>query len=86
MDYITTTDLRTRSSKLIEALKMGSSVKLIHRSQVVAEIKPYKEGKPFDAVAFEKTIKSLNLPKTSYKERDRIYRKHLEEKYGKSVR
>lgn len=30
-------------------------------------------------------IKDLNLPKTSYKEREKRYRKHLIDKYGKNI-
>lgn len=86
MDYITTTELRTKSSQLVKALKGGSSVKLIHRSKVIGVFEPQKEEKPFDPIAFKKAIKNLHLPQTTYAEREKIYRKHLEEKYGKGIR
>ena len=86
MDYITTTNLRTKSSKLVEALKKGKSVKLIHRSQVVGEIKPKIEEKAFDAQVFRRTLEKIKpskvLPRS---EREKVYRKHLEEKYGKDI-
>ena len=86
MDYITTTNLRTQSSKLVNELKKGNSVSLIHRSKIVGVIKPaYPEGKPFSVEKFKKLVERLNLPKTTYKEREKIYRAHLEKKYGKGL-
>lgn len=85
MNYITTTDLRTKSSELIETLKKGGSVYLIHRSKVVGEIKPRYDAKPFDAKKFKTLVDKLNLPKTSYAQREKIYRKHLMEKYGQGL-
>lgn len=85
MDSITTTHLRTQSSELINTLKKGGTVSLIHRSKVVGIIKPKKEIKPFNAKEFKKLAKSLNLPKTTYAQREKIYRKHLMEKYGKGI-
>lgn len=86
MQYITTTELRTRSSKLIETLKSGQGVTLIHRSRVIGKVEPAYEPKPFDAEKFERLIKSLNLPKTTYAQREKIYRSHLMKKYGKGIR
>lgn len=86
MDYITTTNLRTQSSELVETLKRGGVVSLIHRSKVVGVIKPVKVVKTLtktDIDQLKKAAKSLNLPNISYKERERIYRKHLMDKYGK---
>lgn len=88
MQYITTTNLRTKSSKLVEALKRGSSVNLIHRSRVIGEIKPKHEPRALtekDIQDLEKLAEQLNLPKLSYKERERRYRKYLMEKYGKGL-
>lgn len=88
MDYITTTDLRTKSSKLIDTLKKGKSVKLIHRSRVVAKIEPMQQYDPplFDSEKFKKTLAKMpDFPVLSLKERERRYRKHLEEKYGKGI-
>ena len=88
MEYITTTNLRTQSPRLVEALKKGSIVSLVHRSKIVGVIKPQKQSKPLtknDIKLLKKLAKDLNLPKTSYKQREKIYRKHLLEKYGKSL-
>ena len=85
MDYISTTELRTKTSQLIQSLRRGDSVSLIHRSKVVGVIKPAYEPKPFDPEAFEKLTHKLNLPKTTYKERERRYRAHLMKKYGKGI-
>ncbi|OGH13637.1 MAG: hypothetical protein A3H50_03150 [Candidatus Levybacteria bacterium RIFCSPLOWO2_02_FULL_37_10] len=89
MDYISTTDLRTKSSQLITSLLKGMEISLIHRSKVVGVIKPVqKSAKPLtqeDIDNLKKLAKEQNAPKTSYKERERIYRKHLEEKYGKDL-
>lgn len=88
MDYITTTDLRTKSSELIETLKRGTSVSLIHRSRVVGEIKPKRDAKPLTkrGIAQLKNLANkLNLPKTTYVQREKLYRKHLMEKYGKGL-
>ncbi len=88
MNYITATSLRTKSRELIETLKQGESVSLIYRSKVVAEITPKKESKPLtktDIKKLQKLAEEFNLPKLSYKERERRYRKHLMEKYGQSL-
>ncbi len=86
MQTITTTELRTKSKKLVEALREGKSVDLIHRSKVVGEIKPkIYDPKPFNPDAVAEIAKKLNLPKLSYKERDRRYRAHLMKKYGKGL-
>lgn len=85
MNFITTTQLRTQSSDLVEILKKGGSVSLIHRSKVIGEIKPKETPKPLtieDVNQLKKLAKDLNLPKTSYKQREGLYRKHLMEKYG----
>lgn len=85
MNYISTTELRTKSSELIHSLQKGMEVSLIHRSKIVGVIKPAQKSKKFDVKAFKKAIKGLNLPKTTYAEREKLYRKHLMEKYGKGI-
>ena len=86
MQYITTTELRTKSTKLVKTLKEGGALRLIHRSKVIGEILPTYEPKPFNYDLFEKFLDSIKpkklIPK---KDREKIYRKHLEEKYGKSL-
>lgn len=88
MQYITTTELRTKSKKLVEVLQEGQSIDLIHRSKLVGKINPVYDAKPLTEEGIKRIIKAakkLNLPKLSYKERERIYRKHLMEKYGQGL-
>lgn len=86
MNYITTTQLRTQSSRLIETLLAGKSVDIIHRSKVVGEIKPKRAvEKVFNAEKVLKLTKKLDLPKLTYTEREKRYRRHLENRYGKGI-
>jgi len=88
MEYITTTQLRTISSQLVNSLKKGNYVSLVHRSKIIGEIKPKKRLKTItekDIRDLKNLAKQLNLPKLSYRERERIYRKHLMERYGKGI-
>ena len=86
MQYITTTELRTMSKKLLELLRNGNSVDLVHRSKIVGEIKPKTyDPKPFDPDKVAEIAKKLNLPKLSYAQRERRYRTHLMKKYGKGL-
>lgn len=88
MQYITTTELRTQSSELVDTLKKGFSVSLIHRSRVIGEIKPQKEARPLteeDINEIKKLAKELNLPKLTYRQREIRYREHLMEKYGQGL-
>ena len=89
MQTITTTELRTKSKELVEILLQGRSIDLVHRSRIVGEIKPkIYDPKPLTKEGIrriQEAAKKLNLPKLSYKERERIYRKHLTEKYGKDL-
>lgn len=62
------------------------SVELVHRSKIIGEVKPKKaEGKIFNAKKMLELARKMNLPKLSYKERERRYRQHLENKYGKDI-
>lgn len=54
MQYITTTELRTKTPELIETLSRGQSVILIHRSKVIGEFKPAKRA----------TSSKIKFPKT----------------------
>lgn len=86
MEAITFTQLRTEPKKLKKALDEGKTVELIHRSRVVGEIRPkIFDPKPFNPDKFFKALRKLNLKPISVREARRRYRKHLMEKYGKSV-
>ncbi len=89
MQYITTTELRTKSAELVDTLEQNGKVSLIHRSKVIGVIEPI-EAQPkalteVDIEEIRKAAKELNLPKLSYKEREKSYRKHLMEKYGQNL-
>ncbi|MBI4036160.1 hypothetical protein HY383_04385 [Candidatus Daviesbacteria bacterium] len=86
MLYITTTELRTKSKKLVETLKEGRSVNLVHRSKVVGEIKPkIYDPKPFNAKRVLKIIDKLNLPKLTPRQIEARYRAAMMKKHGKSL-
>ena len=87
MNYITSTQLRTKTSEFIEMLLAGKSIQLIHRSKNLGtlNLSQNKPAKPFNSEHFLKLAKELNLPKTTYAERDKIYRKHLLDKYGHNL-
>lgn len=88
MQIITTTELRTKSKELVKTLREGRAVDLIYRSRVVGRLQPVQEAQPLTREGIEriqKSARALNLPKLSYKEREIRYRKHLMEKYGKSL-
>lgn len=86
MNYITTTQLRTKTPELINTLLSGGSVNLIHRSQIVGEIVPKKsEPKIFDAARFEKIVKKLNFKPLTRQEAENNYRNHIMKKYGQGL-
>jgi len=85
MTYLTTTELRTKSSQLVATLKKGSLVSLVHRSKIIGVISPISEEKIFDVEKFEQIRNKMNLKPTTYKERDTLYKKRFEEKYGKNI-
>jgi len=86
MQLITTTQLRTKSKELVETLLAGRSVNLIHRSKIIAEVRP-KDNEPRiftrkDAEEIRAIARKLNLPKLSDKEIDRRYRVAMMKKHG----
>lgn len=86
MQYITTTQLRTQSKKLVKTLQEGRSVDLVHRSKVVGEIKPkIYDPKPFNAKRFLKIVEKLNLPKLTPRQIEARYRKAMMKKHGQSL-
>ena len=85
MQYITTTQLRTKTSSLISTLAQGLSVSLIHRSKVVGKIKPAKKSLVTitDIDDFNDFLDSLKPKKQlSPKQEAKAFTNHLKKKYG----
>lgn len=87
MQYITFTQLRTKSSNLAKALEKGEEVKLIRRSVVVGKVIPDKDTKikTINAKKLEAKINKLNLPSFTIKEIDRRYRIAMMKKHGQGL-
>lgn len=86
--FITTTELREQSSKLIQSLINGKTVNLIYRSKIIAKINPlYFEEKIIeDPKILENLFNSLKPKKIiPPKKRKQVYRKYLKQKYGKNL-
>jgi len=89
MNYITTTELRTKTKQLIDTLRTGKSISVLHRSKIIGEIRPATSDQPtaplkvFNSKRFLKNVQLLNLKPIALEDRGTIYRQHLEEKYGK---
>jgi len=88
MQNIVLTNLGNKVSNVVKSLKNGESVNVVHNSKVIGEIKPKKEPKVFTRESIEdlkRLVKEMNLPKTTYAEREKRYRTHLMKKYGKGL-
>lgn len=88
MNYITTTELRTKSVGLVETLLAGNSVDLIHRSKVVGSIIPKNVGadKPIDPLKLAKTLKKLEPnKKVSYKQLMKNYEHYMMYRHGPNI-
>lgn len=85
MNYITTTQLRTDSTRLVSSLRMGERISLIHRSQIIGIISPMEEtGKNIQSLkGLDNFLKAIAPPtKMTPQKREKTYRKHLTAKYG----
>jgi len=87
MNYITTTDLRTKSPALITALEKGESVTLVHRSKIVGRIIPDSNTKirTVNAKKLSEKINKLRLPKLTLPEIEKRYRAAMMKKHGKGL-
>ncbi len=87
MQYITFTQLRTRSNELALSLEKGEEIKLIRRSEVIGRAIPERETKIkiIHAKALEAKIQKLNLPSLTFKEIDRRYRIAMMKKHGQGL-
>ncbi len=84
MNYITTTDLRTKSSELVDTLKAGVEVTLVHRSKIIGTIRgiPHQSN-TIKEKAFAKFLKEIRPAKPlTTKEKKDAYSRHLKERYG----
>lgn len=86
MNYITTTDLRTEAPQLIEQLKKGSTVTLIHRSSIIGVITPVGDiPRLFDVETFKGVLKDgFDIPQDVV-DRKKLFEKHVKERYGKRL-
>ena len=84
-----TTNLRYQTKKVVNLLKDGASLYLIHRSSIIGKIEPLKKIK-------EKTVEDIEKFLTLIKEikpkklidsqkRKKIYLKHLKNRYEKDI-
>lgn len=83
---MTTTNLRTMTSQLVNTLKKNNRISLIHRSRIVAIIQPVQtSAKPLDVRLFRHCLEEVNLVPSSHEQRKKIYLAHLNKKYGKNI-
>lgn len=88
MNYLTTTQLRTQTSKLVETLKKKGTISLIHRSKIIGEIKPVEHSTVAitDIDKFKRLLNAVRPKKLIPRaKREEVYRKHLEKKYGRGI-
>lgn len=85
MEYITATELRTKTKELVKYLKNGNSTNLVYKSKIVGIVSPIKEKrlKVVDEHFIEIMKKMSTNTVTTKKQREQIYRKHLIDKYGR---
>ena len=87
MNLITSTELRTKTNELVELLLNGEEVKLVHRSKIIAIVKPTKKSEiGFDANTFMKITAKINHPILTDEEIDKRYREAMIKKHGKHLR
>ena len=88
MQYITFTELRTKSHNLAKALENGEEIKLVRKSRIVGKIIPDNSVaiKSINAKKLETKIDRLDLPSLTMKEIDRRYRLAMMKKHGKGLR
>lgn len=97
MQVITTTQLRTNATQLVQALGQGKTVKLIHRSKIIGDVAPLasdelvqrrKVSIPFSKaveIAQKEFFKQGKLLPQGDKELMKAYYNQLLEKYGKNI-
>ena len=83
---LTTTDLRSKTVKLVDTLKKGGEVILVHRSKIIGRIKPAEaEAKNFQRNDFRRFTSKLKLPKLSDNQIRKRYSDYIKENYGQDL-
>jgi len=95
MDYITTTELRTKTKQLVKALEAGKSVLLLHRSKKIGILQGDNtsekafmspgNAQAFKPESFEKDTKNIDLDPVSQEEIENLYRQAMEQKHVKRI-
>ncbi len=83
--YISTTQLREQSSKVVSKLKLGEEMLLVHRSNIIGIIKPLTKivKKITDLAKFERVLEASRPKRLIPRHmRDAVYRMNLQKKYG----
>lgn len=88
MQYITFTQLRTKSSNLAKALEKGEEIQLIRRSVIVGRVIPDNDSKikTINSKKLDAKIDKLDFPRLTIKEIDRRYRAAMIKKHGQGIR
>lgn len=87
MQYITFTELRTKTHNLAKALEKGAEIKLVRKSKIVGTIIPDKSltVKTINAKKLQTKIDRLGFPSLTMKEIDRRYRIAMIKKHGQGL-
>ena len=87
MQNIISADFGSKSSEVVKTLKKGDSISVIHDSKVIGKIEPaIPDPKPFDPEKFREILKKFKPKKIIPRsQREKVYRQHLMEKYGKGL-
>ena len=85
MNTVSTTQIRTKISKVVKDLSRGEEFTLIHRSEIVGSIIPkkYKKNKIIDSKRFASTLKSLEpSKKMTHKQLMKMYEHYMMYRHG----
>ena len=88
MEFITSTQIRSQFPKAIATLRLGKSIRVIHRSKVIGNLTPEDEPKVFtqkDADAIKANMRRMNLPILTDAEIEKRYRAAMMKKHGQHL-
>lgn len=86
--FITTTELREQSSKVVASLLAGENITLIHRSKMIGKITPIDSTHRVitDVKEFKKALDAAKPKKLIPRnQREKIYRDNLKKKYAPNL-